>query len=96
MMKADVLSGFDTIKVCHAYRYRGAEITHFPYTLEDDAATPLYTEFKGWKQDLTGMTEEGDLPEELMAYVQYLEQALEVPITMVSVGPDRTQTIVSG
>ena len=96
MMKADVLSGFDTIKVCHAYRYRGAEITHFPYTLEDDAATPLYTEFKGWKQDLTGMTEEGDLPEELMAYVQYLEQALEVPITMVSVGPDRTQTIVRG
>jgi adenylosuccinate synthase len=96
MMKADVLSGFDTIKVCHAYQYRGTEITHFPYTLEDDAVMPLYTSFKGWNQDLTGMTQEGDLPQELLAYVHYLEKELEVPITMVSVGPDRTQTIVRG
>ncbi len=93
MMKADVLSGFDTIKVCTAYNYRGQEITHFPYNIEAENVTPIYKHFEGWNQDLTGMTEVSQFPKQLEAYISFLEQELEVPIKIVSVGPDRKQTI---
>lgn len=93
MMKADVLSGFKTIKVCNAYIYKGEKITHLPYNIEAANVTPSYVEMDGWKKDLTQMNKPGELPEALHAYMAYLEKELEVPIRIVSVGPDRTQTI---
>ena len=93
MMKADVLSSFPTIKVCTHYKYNGEIIDHLPYNIEGDKIEPIYKEFPCWKEDLTGLTDMSDLPKELIDYVAYLEKELETPITIVSVGPDRTQTI---
>ncbi|ARV10511.1 adenylosuccinate synthase [Winogradskyella sp. PC-19] len=93
MMKGDVLSGFKTLKVCRAYKYKGEEITHLPYNIEEENVTPIYTEVKGWDADLTGMTEASQLPDALNGYVEFLEKELNIPITVVSVGPDRKQTI---
>ncbi len=93
MMKADVLSGFETIKVCTAYHYQGKQIDHLPYSLEAPYVTPVYRELPGWKEDLTGMTRADALPKALQDYIDFLEQQLGVPIGIVSVGPDRTQTI---
>lgn len=93
MMKGDVLSGFDTLKVCTAYKYKGELIDHLPYNIEPENVTPVYTDKKGWKADLTGMTTYEELPIELKDYVKFIEDYLEVPIKIISVGPDRTQTI---
>lgn len=93
MMKADVLSGFKKVKVCTAYNYKGDTITHLPYNIESENVTPIYTEMEGWKQDLTKMSTEKELPNTLNRYIDFLEKELEVPIKIVSVGPDRTQTI---
>ncbi|MEW7292749.1 adenylosuccinate synthase [Aquimarina sp. 2304DJ70-9] len=93
MMKGDVLSGFETLKICTSYKYQGKTITHLPYNIEPENVTPIYTEMKGWSEDLTGMTEAAQLPKELNEYISFLEKELETPITIVSVGPDRTQTI---
>jgi adenylosuccinate synthase len=93
MMKSDVLSGFKTLKVCTAYNYKGQTIKHLPYNIEPEYVTPVYIEVKGWKEDLTKMRETDKLPQELMDYIEFLEKELEVPIVLVSVGPDRTQTI---
>ncbi|WP_306013319.1 MULTISPECIES: adenylosuccinate synthase [unclassified Allomuricauda] len=93
MMKADVLSGFETIKVCTAYKYKGEEIQHLPYNIEEEYVTPIYKEMKGWSQDLTKMSKSEDLPANLNDYIAFLEQQLNVPIKIVSVGPDRLQTI---
>jgi adenylosuccinate synthase len=94
MMKGDVLSGFSTLKACTSYNYQGKEITHLPYNIEEHNVSPIYTEFKGWKQDLTGMTIAATMPKELTDYIKFIEDFVEVPIKIVSVGPDRTQTIV--
>ncbi|MFV8282679.1 adenylosuccinate synthase [Christiangramia marina] len=93
MMKGDVLSGFDTLKVCTAYKYKGETIDHLPFNIDPENLEPVYTEMKGWKEDLTEMTDAGTLPKEFNNYVEYLERELETPITIVSVGPDRSQTI---
>ena len=93
MMKGDVLSGFETLKVCTAYNYKGEKITHLPYNIEPENLEPIYTEVKGWKEDLTKMTSADNLPKEFNDYVEFLEKELETPITIVSVGPDRKQTI---
>ena len=93
MMKGDVLSGFDTLKVCTSYKYKGEEISHLPYNIEPENLEPIYTEVKGWKEDLTKMTDASSLPKEFNDYVDFLEKELETPITIVSVGPDRKQTI---
>jgi adenylosuccinate synthase len=93
MMKGDVLSGFETLKVCTAYHYNGQEIAHLPYNIEPENVTPVYTEFKGWKADLTGMHNYEELPAELKAYIAFIEAEVGVPIKIVSVGPDRKQTI---
>lgn len=93
MMKGDVLSGFKTLKVCTAYKYKGEEITHLPYNIEEENVIPIYTEVKGWDADLTGMTEASQLPDAVNGYVEFLEKELNIPITVVSVGPDRKQTI---
>lgn len=93
MMKGDVLSGFKKLKVCTAYKYKGETIHHLPYNIEEHNLSPVYTEMDGWKEDLTKMTDDSQLPKELNDYIDYLEKELEVPIKIVSVGPDRTQTI---
>jgi adenylosuccinate synthase len=94
MMKGDVLSGFETLKVCTAYNYNGKEISHLPYNIEPENVTPVYKEYKGWKADLTGMTTYDELPKEFKEYIELIEKAVEVPIRIVSVGPDRKQTIM--
>ena len=93
MMKGDVLSGFDKLKVCTAYNYKGETIDHLPYNIEAENVTPVYTEMPGWKEDLTKMTDASQFPKELNTYISFLEEELEIPIKIVSVGPDRTQTI---
>ena len=93
MMKADVLSGFKTLKVCTAYNYKGQEIKHLPYNIEAENVSPIYTEFQGWTEDLTQMDNASTLPAQLMTYIEFLESELQIPIKIVSVGPDRKQTI---
>jgi adenylosuccinate synthase len=88
-----VLSGFKTLKVCVAYKYKGETIRHFPYNIEPENVTPVYIEMPGWKEDLTKLKDATKLPKELMDYIDFLEKELEIPIKLVSVGPDRTQTI---
>jgi adenylosuccinate synthase len=94
MMKGDVLSGFDTLKICTGYEYKGEVIKHLPYNIEPENVSPIYTEMKGWKEDLTKITSYEALPGEFKVYITYIEKELEVPIKVVSVGPDRTQTIM--
>jgi adenylosuccinate synthase len=93
MMKADVLSGLNEIKVCTAYKYRGEEIKHMPYRLEDGLIEPVYKSFPGWKEDVTKITTPADFPENLRQYIAWLELELGIPISVVSLGPDRNQTI---
>ncbi|MFC4691597.1 adenylosuccinate synthase [Dokdonia genika] len=94
MMKGDVLSGFKTLKVCTAYKYKGETIEHLPYNIEPENVEVVYKDMPGWSEDLTGMTKADQLPKELNDYIDYLEKELETPIKIVSVGPDRTQTIL--
>jgi len=93
MMKSDVLDGFDTIKACVAYKRNGQVITDFPYSIEGDIE-PVYTELKGWKRDMTRMTSEAEFPQEFRDYVAFLEKELDTPIKIISIGPDREQTII--
>lgn len=93
MMKSDVLDTFETIKACVAYKIKGKEVTDFPFEINDEIE-PVYVELPGWKCDMTKMTSEDEFPEEFNAYLAFLEEELEVPIKIVSVGPDREQTIV--
>lgn len=93
MMKSDVLDTFETIKACVAYRIDGEETDKFPFSIEGDLE-PIYTELPGWQVDMTKMTNEDEFPEEFNAYVDFLEKELKVSIRIVSVGPDRAQTIV--
>lgn len=93
MMKSDVLSGFDKLKICTAYNYKGQEINHLPYSLEEEDIQPVYKEFDGWKEDLTQMREASEFPENFVKYIQFIEDYVGVPVKIVSVGPDRTQTI---
>ena len=95
MMKADVLDGFETIRVCTHYIIDGETHEYLPYDVTDMEVQPIYEDIKGWNCDLTQLTSYDDAPEELKAYVRYLEQKLEVPVTTVSVGPDRTQTLAN-
>ncbi|MFA9390915.1 MAG: adenylosuccinate synthase [Prolixibacteraceae bacterium] len=93
MMKADVLDLFETIKLCVAYSINGQETTEFPYEL-DENVIPIYKELPGWNQDLTSITAENEFPKALNEYIKFIEDATGVPITIVSVGPKRLQTIV--
>ena len=93
MMKSDVMDTFETIKACVAYKIDGVETENFPFDLSD-GAEPIYVEMAGWKTDMTKMQSEDEFPEEFNAYLAFLEEELEVPIKIVSVGPDRAQTII--
>ncbi len=94
MMKADVLSGFETIKVCTKYNYQGKKIDYLPYDYSPELLSPIYTDLKGWNQDLTGLNSPEQMPEALNDYIAFIERETGVPITIVSVGPDRTQTLI--
>ncbi|MES2799848.1 MAG: adenylosuccinate synthase [Bacteroidota bacterium] len=94
MMKADVLSCFESIRVCTHYLIDGNKVENFPFDINDVEITPVYEDLKGWNCDLTKLSSYDQSPIELKQYVEYLEQKLEVPITVVSVGPDRTQTLL--
>lgn len=91
MMKSDVLDTFETIKVCTAYKRDNEVMTDMPF--ETEGCEAVYTELPGWKTDLTKMTSEAEFPQAFKDYIAYLEKELETPITILSVGPDRAQTI---
>lgn len=93
MMKSDVLDQFETIKACTAYKMGGKIVEEFPFDISEDIE-PVYTELKGWKADMTHMTSVEEFPAEFNDYIAFLEKQLEVPIAIVSVGPDRKQTIM--
>ena len=93
MMKSDVLDSFDTIKACVAYKQNGTEIDYFPYDI-NEGIEPVYAEMPGWKTDMTKFTSEEQFPKEFNDYVAFLEKELETPIKIISIGPDREQTIV--
>ncbi|MBQ4008956.1 MAG: adenylosuccinate synthase [Muribaculaceae bacterium] len=92
MMKSDVLDQFETIKACDAYEIDGKVVRDFPFSI-DREIKPIYTEVKGWNTSLTDLTDESQLPLEFVNYIKFLEDRLGVPITIVSIGPDRKQTI---
>ena len=93
MMKSDVMNDFDTIKVATSYKINGEEVKHFPYELTDDLE-PVYTEFKGWKCDICKVRNYEDFPVEFKQYVEFIERETGCPIKIISVGPDREETIV--
>lgn len=93
MMKADVLDAFDEIKVCTHYIIDGKKIDYLPFDICDKEIEPVYETFSGWNTDITQLTSFDDAPKELKEYVDYLEKQLNVPITTVSIGPDRKQTL---
>lgn len=93
MMKSDVMNDFDTIKVATAYRIGDEVVSHFPYEV-NDSIEPIYTEFKGWKCDICKVRRYEDFPEEFKQYVEFIERETGVPVKIISVGPDREETIV--
>ena len=93
MMKGDVLSGFKKIKICNSYRTVEGSIDFFPYDISPELVTPEYIEMEGWKEDLTQMTSEDHFPKSFSDYIEFLEKELQTPIKIVSLGPDRKQTI---
>lgn len=93
MMKSDVLDTFQTIKACVAYEIDGKRVDTFPFTVDDSRIKPIYEELPGWMTDMTKFTEESQFPKEFNDYIKFLEDKLEVPITIISIGPDRCQTI---
>ncbi len=93
MMKSDVLDGFPTIKACVAYKINGKETDRFPYSIDSDKIEPVYVELPGWQTPMSAMTSESQFPKEFNDYIAFLEKQLATPIAIVSVGPDRTQTI---
>jgi adenylosuccinate synthase len=93
MMKADVLDSFENIFVCTHYLQNGEKINYFPFEISDDTK-PVFKEIKGWNQDITQLKNENEFPKELSEYIKFLEQELDVPISIVSVGPNRSETII--
>lgn len=93
MMKADVLSVFKTIEVCTHYSYRGQTIDYLPYNIDPAYLKPITVKLKGWNKDLTAINDKSQFPEELKEYINFIEKAVDTPISIVSVGPDRSQTI---
>lgn len=93
LMKSDVLDTFDTIKACVAYKVNGKETKEFPFNIEE-GVEPVYQELPGWKTTLSGITSEEQLPKAFIDYIHFLEEQLETPVRIISVGPDREQTII--
>ncbi|MBK5719510.1 adenylosuccinate synthase [Dysgonomonas sp. Marseille-P4677] len=93
MMKSDVLDTFETIRACVGYEINGEQVTDFPFEV-DENIKPIYVDMKGWQTDMTEMRKEEEFPQEFKHYVSFLEKELNVPISIVSIGPDRAQTII--
>ena len=93
MMKSDVMDDFDVVKVATAYKVGGEIVDHLPYELNDEIE-PVYTEFKGWKTKISGVRRYEDFPAEFKTYVEFIERETGVPVKIISVGPDREETIV--
>ena len=93
MMKSDVLDDFEEVRVCNSYKINGVETKDFPYSIEDNIE-PVYTTLPGWKTDMTKFKSEDEFPQAFKDYIKYIETELNVPISIVSVGPDREQTII--
>lgn len=93
MMKSDVLDSFETIKACTSYEIDGEEVPYFPFETDGDVK-PIYVEMKGWQTDMTKMQKEYQFPKEFNDYIAFLEKELGIPISIVSLGPDRAQTII--
>ena len=93
MMKSDVLDTFESIRICTAYEVHGEQTKSFPYEL-NESVRPVYTELKGWQCDTSKLTSSAEFPQELQDYITFIEQEIGVPIAIVSVGPDREQTIM--
>src|SRR5690554_7399638 len=93
MLKSDVLDSFDTIKACVPYNINGEESEDLPFDISESIA-PNYIELPVWKTDMTSMRSENDFPEEFNNYITFLEEELGLPISIVSLGPDRAQTII--
>ena len=93
MMKADVLSNLENIQVCTHYEYNGEKIDYLPFDASEETIKPVYKELAAWQEDLTQLSSIDDAPSQLIDYIDFLEKELETPIVVVSVGPDRTQTL---
>jgi len=93
MMKSDVLSGFKKLKICNAYKIKNKIFHHLPYDINSNEIKPLYDEIDGWKENISDMISENNFPENFKNYISYIENKLKVPIAIISVGPDRKQTI---
>ncbi len=93
MMKGDVLTGIKTIKVCTHYKIQKKVIDYFPFDIQSESVTPQYVDIPGWEEDLSGIEEINELPKKFSDYIDFLEKELQTPIKIVSVGPDRKQTI---
>jgi adenylosuccinate synthase len=91
--KADVLSGFNEIKICTGYKLNNKELDYLPYEI-NEPIEPIYKVFKGWKEDISKINNLEDLPMEFKDYLKYLENEVEVPIKVISVGPNRDETIM--
>jgi len=94
MMKGDVLSGLEKLKICTKYRYKNEILEHLPFTIDDSSLEPIYEEIEGWNEDITQIDNYHDLPDNFKKYVNFLEKNLELEIKIVSVGPNRKQTII--
>jgi len=94
MMKSDVMDDFEEIKMATAYKINGVEVAHFPYDLEEGEVEPIYTTMPGWKTMMSKMTSATEFPSKFNEYIAFIEDYLGVPVKVVSVGPDRAQTIV--
>jgi adenylosuccinate synthase len=92
MTKADVMSGFKTIKICTSYKINGEICDELPFNNET-VIEPVYSELEGWEEDITGYREFKDLPAAIKRFIEFIETQVGVPVTMVSVGPDREETI---
>jgi adenylosuccinate synthase len=92
MTKADVMSGFETVKICTSYKVNGVECAEIPFDNQSEIE-PVYTEIKGWKEDISGIRDYNKLPDSLKKFIEFIEKNTGVPVTLISVGPDRSETI---
>ena len=93
MTKADVLNEFDYFNVCPKYKHNNQETEHIPFEFTDESLSPVFLKFKGWKSNISMLTSFENIPEELLNYIRYITKATNIPISIISVGPDRKQTL---
>ncbi|MCH3924347.1 MAG: adenylosuccinate synthase [Bacteroidales bacterium] len=93
LMKIDVLDDFATIKICNKYEIKGEKTEHIPYNMEENKINPIYDEYKGWKKNVSGVSSYNDLPKEMKDYIEEIEKRMNIPVSVVSISPDRKDTI---